>query len=575
MTETVMEEGEEEQNVGHHEKWKGGIKTMPFIFANEVSEKLAVVGFSANMVSYLTEELHMPVAKAATTLTNFGGTASLTPLLGAFLADAYIGRFWTIAGATFIYLIGMSSLTTSATLPQFRPPPCSAGTAHPCKEASTWQLAVLYFSLLLAAVGAGGIRPCVVAFGAEQFGEAGKREQGRTWRFFNWYYFCMGASMLLAVTVVVYVQDNVGWGWGLGIPTVGMGISLISFVAGYPMYRMARPAGSPFTRLAQVAVAAARKRRLKVEMEPGLLYENDEIDKGISLAGKLGHTSSISFLDKAAILTEEDKQAMKPSSCINNVPIPNLWHLSTVHRVEELKSLIRMAPIWAAGILVITAAAQQNTFSLQQARIMNRRISPSSSFQIPPGSMTLFSMLSMLLTISLYDRLLVPFSRRFTGLDRGISFLLRMGIGFALSATATLIAGLVEVLRRQKSADPLSVFWLVPQYGLFGAAEAFTSIGHLEFFYDQAPESMRSTAAGLFWLSISAGSYVSTMLVGLVHRYTNWLVDDLNKGRLEFLYWIITGLQVLNLGYYVLCARFYTYKPLRVRDDQLVGVELK
>lgn len=186
----------------------------------------------------------------------------------------------------------MSSMTTSATLPQFRPPPCSLGTVHLCKEASTWQIMVLYSSLLFAALGAGGIRPCVVAFGAEQFGEANERERGRTWRFFNWYYFCMGASMLVAVTVVVYVQDNVGWGWGLGIPTVAMGISFISFVVGYPMYRMAKPAGSPFTRLAQVAVAAVRKRRLKVEMEPGFLYENDEIDKAISLVGKLGHTSS-------------------------------------------------------------------------------------------------------------------------------------------------------------------------------------------------------------------------------------------------------------------------------------------
>lgn len=104
----------------------------------------------------------------------------------------------------------------------------------------------------------------------------------------------------------------------------------------------------------------------------------------------------------------------------------------------------------------------------------------------------------------------------------------------------------------------------MPQYGLFGMAEGFASIGHLEFFYDQAPESMRSTAAGLFWLSISAGSYVSTMLVGVVHRNTNWLANDLNEGRLEFLYWIITALQVLNLGYYVMCARCYRYKPLQV-----------
>jgi dipeptide/tripeptide permease len=47
----------------------------------------------------------MPLAKATTTLTNFGGTSAATPLVGAFLADACIGRFWTIAAASVVYQI--------------------------------------------------------------------------------------------------------------------------------------------------------------------------------------------------------------------------------------------------------------------------------------------------------------------------------------------------------------------------------------------------------------------------------------------------------------------------------------
>jgi len=115
------------------------------------------------------------------------------------------------------------------------------------------------------------------------------------------------------------------------------------------------------------------------------------------------------------------------------------------------------------------------------------------------------------------------------------------------------------------------VFWLVPQYCLHGVAEAFISIGHLEFMYDQAPESMRSTATALFWLAISAGNYMSTLLVTMVHKFSqgangsNWLPDNnLNKGRLEYFYWIITALQVLNLVYYLFCAKHYTFKPLEV-----------
>ncbi|KAK4430202.1 protein NRT1/ PTR FAMILY 3.1 [Sesamum alatum] len=566
--------GTMKQTAPNVQKKQGGIVTMPFIFANEICEKLAVVGFSTNMISYLTTQLHLPLTKAANTLTNFGGTAAMTPLLGAFVSDAFAGRFWTITIASIIYQIGMISLTTSAVLPNLRPPSCKKNQV--CKEADSGQLAVLYVSLLLTALGSGGIRPCVVSFGADQFDENDPKQKTATWKFFNWYYFCMGASILVANTVIVYIQDNVGWGWGLGVPTIAMAVSIIAFIFGYPLYRKMDPAGSPFTRLMQVCVAAYKKRKVAMVSDPKMLYENEGLDAAISVGGKLVHTTSMKFLDKAAIVTEED-----------NPKTPNPWKLTTVHRVEELKSIIRMGPIWAAGILLITAYAQQNTFSLQQAKSMDRHL--TKNFQIPAASMSVFTQASMLSTILFYDRIFVPLMRKFTGLERGISFLTRMAIGFFISLLATLAAGFVEVRRKNAALDhglidkphdiiPISVFWLMPQYCLHGIAEAYMSIGHLEFFYDQAPESMRSTAPALFWLSISAGNYTSTLLVTLVHKISagadgsNWLPDDnLNRGKLEYLYWLITLLQFFNLIYYLVCAKFYTLKPIQARkmgDDR-------
>lgn len=552
---------------------KGGLVAMPFIFANEAFEKLAVVGFGANMLNYLTTQLHMPLTKAANTQTNFGGTASLTPLLGAFIADSYIGKFWTITLASIIYQIGMISLTISAVIPNFRPPPCN-NTTVPCHEAKPWQESILYASLLLTALGSGGIRPCVAAYGAEQFDESDPKEKKWTWSYFNWYYFVMGGSILVAVTVIVYVQDYVGWGWGLGIPAGMMALSVVAFMAGYPLYRNLEPAGSPFTRLVQVCVAAYKKRKLNVP-EPCsvMLYQNSELDAAISTTGRLIHTKQMRFLDKAAIVTTSDD----PKS-------PNLWRLNTVHRVEELKSIIRMGPIWASGIILITAYAQQSTFSLSQAKTMNRHL--TSKFQIPAASMSVFTIISMMSTIALYDRLLIRWARKFTGLDRGITFLHRMGIGFFISVLATLVAGFVEIKRKQhghgSGMPPLTVFWLVPQYSLHGIAEAFMAIGHLEFFYDQAPESMRSSATALFWTSISLGNYMSTFLVTIVHKVTkgkdgsNWLPDDdLDKGKLEYFYWLITVLQIVNLIYYLFCAKFYTYKPVvieAVGSDQEDGM---
>ena len=286
-----------------------------------------------------------------------------------------------------------------------------------------------------------------------------------------------------------------------------------------------------------------------------------------------------SFLDKAAIVTDEDN--------LKSGQIPNLWKLNTVHRVEELKSVIRMGPIGASGILLITAYAQQGTFSLQQAKTTNRHL--TKSFQIPAGSMSVFTTVAMLSTIIFYDRFLVKIARKFTSLERGITFLHRMGVGFVISIIATLVAGFVEIKRKHVAIEhglldkphtmvPISFLWLIPQYSLHGVAEAFMSIGHLEFFYDQAPESMRSTAMALFWMAISIGNYVSTLLVTLVHKFSaksdgsNWLPDNnLNRGKLEYFYWLITLLQVVNLVYYLWCAKIYTYKPVQVHHSKEVN----
>ncbi|XVF86016.1 hypothetical protein PTKIN_Ptkin17bG0167000 [Pterospermum kingtungense] len=550
---------------------KGGIKTMPFILANDMCERFAMLGFSKNMINYLTLQLHVPLTKAANTVTNFNGTASLTPLLGAFVSDSYAGRFWTITFSSAIYLLGMISLTLSATLPHLRPPQCVGNQV--CVEADGKQMAVLYLSLLLAALGSGGIRPCVAAFGADQFIEDDPRQPKKTWVYFNWYYFALGVAILTASTVLVYIQDNVGWGWGLGIPTITMAFAIILFIIGYKMYRHLDPAGSPYTRVLQVCVAAFKKRKAKIS-DANLLYSNQELDASISKDGVFHHSQHLKCLDKAAVVTEDDN--------IKSSEKPNLWRLNTVHRVEELKAVIKLLPIGAAGILFSTADAQTTTFSIQQANTMDKHLG-KSNFQIPSASLSIFATGSMLITVAIYDRILVRVARKYTGLERGISYLQRMAIGLFISILSTLVAGIVEVKRKDvasanglinnpKAMIPISVFWLVPQYSLHGIAEAFKAIGHMEFFYDQAPESMRSTATALYWLAVAAGNYFSTLLVTIVHSSTNWLPNKgLNSGKLENFYWLITCLQVVNFIYYLVCAKFYTYKPIHYQKSEENG----
>ncbi|XP_020585844.1 protein NRT1/ PTR FAMILY 3.1-like [Phalaenopsis equestris] len=557
---------------GKKEKKKlGGMKTMPFILSNEVCDRFATAGFNANMVNYLRNELHVPLLQATNTLNNFAGTASLTPIVGALIADSFAGRFWTIAVGATLYQLGMLGVTISAILPSLRPPPCSPDFPSTCQEAAPWQQAIFYLSLMLTAVGSGGTRPCVVAFGAEQLEEndksgrkSGSEESSGKGKpsFFNIYFFCIGLSVMLALTVVVYVQDNVGWGIGFGIPTVSMFISILVFIFGYPIYIRRKPGGSPMARVAQVVAAALRKRKLVVPTDGSVLYQNRELDADISTVGLLAHTKQFKFLDRAAIVANGD---IDESS---NRPIS--WRLSTVHRVEELKSILGILPIWSAGIFISTATSNNYTFGLVQAKSMDRQL--ASGFSIPPASFFIFSSASMLLTLTLYDRVIVPLARRLTGNPEGISQLRRIGMGLAIAVLSNVSAALIEN-RRRCAAGHISAFWLVPQCMVHGVSEGFASVGLMEFLYKQSPESMRSIAAALFWLSISLGHYGGTFLVTMVSDLTKrsgeggWLQDDINEGRLDYYYWLVVGMQVFNLVYFIICAKSYVFKRLEVEEE--------
>ena len=289
---------------------------------------------------------------------------------------------------------------------------------------------------------------------------------------------------------------------------------------------------------------------------------------------------SIRCLDRAAMVDEVAAVAAG-----HNLYVPkSRWRTCTVTQVEETKAMVKLMPIWAGTIIMNVVLAQLQTYTIEQGSTMDRKI--GKHFKFPAASIPFFPLIMMAILVPLYDRLFVPFARRFTGLDRGITFLQRIAIGLVLSVVSMIIAALVEVKRTNTAKEyglldnsratiPMSVFWLVPQYFTFGIADMFTYIGVLEFFYDQAPDSMRSTSTGLSFTTIGLGYFISTVVVNIVNKATShggsqpgWLSDSrpFNRSKLNLFYWLMAVLSFINFLYFITVAHFYRYKKFR-HDD--------
>ncbi|VAI55916.1 unnamed protein product [Triticum turgidum subsp. durum] len=562
------------------------------ILGVEFCECIAFYAIATNLVTYLATVLHESKVAAARDVSAWVGACFLTPLIGAFLADSYLGRYWTIVVSLPVHTIGMLVLTVAASVPTSY----YHGDVH--------RTVVVYLGLYLAALGTGGIKPCASAFGADQFDSGDLTELEKKGSFFNWYYFLLNLGSLLSSTLLVWLQDNGGWGLSFAIPTVLMTLGLAVFVGGSRVYRFRKLRASPFTSICQVLVAAVRKWHVQLPDDISLLYELASSSSSAESSHKIQHTSqfryqkfamkpyletasmsklkceslpliSTSYNYVIAIFRFLDKAATVPPPLDQTCMVLPLcsWSLCTVTQVEELKILLRMFHVWASFVIFYAVAGQTASTFIEQGMVMDNHV---GQFAIPPASLSIVSVFSVLIGVFIYESVLVPLARRYTGKAKGFSQTQRLGIGFALSMLTMIYSAMLEMkrlataqasgLRDQNVPVPVSILWQVPAYVMHGAAGVFAGIGMMEFFYDEAPYTMKSLCAAFAQLAVASAAYFNALVFSVVAVATahddapGWIPDNLNEGHLDYFFWMMAALSLLNLAQFVHYSMRYREK---------------
>nr|TKR98139.1 hypothetical protein D5086_0000206180 [Populus alba] len=318
---------------------KGGIRTIPFILANEAFERLASFGLSTNMIMYLTREYGMDAAQGAQLLFLFSSATNFTPILGAVLADSYVGRYRMIGFGCMASLLGMVLLWLTTIIPGATVPSCAQFSSRCTNDATTPQLLFLYFCFGLMSIGAGGIRSCSLAFGADQLSKRDSlKHAGILESFFSWYYVTSSASVFISMTCIVYIQDAMGWKVGFGVPVVLMILSTLSFFLASPIYVKPKAKASWLIGFARVLVASFRKRRIELSSP-----DTDELYHHRKGSALVVPSERIRFLNKACVVKNPEEDLMPDGRASDP------WRLCTVDQVEELKALIKKIGIGILG----------------------------------------------------------------------------------------------------------------------------------------------------------------------------------------------------------------------------------
>ncbi|KAK7265764.1 hypothetical protein RJT34_33387 [Clitoria ternatea] len=561
---------EQDERIPSSSRESGGWRSVKYIIGNESFEKLASMSLISNLTVYLLTNYNLSGIFVVNVVQIWNGSSNIASIIGAFISDTYLGKFRTLLCGSIASLLGILTITLTAGIHQLRPVTCKE-RPH-CQWPQGWQLAILFTGLGLLSIGAGGIRPCNIAFGADQFDTNTEKGKTHLESFFNWWYFTFTIALVIALTGVVYIQTNVSWTLGFAIPTICLAFSTTIFLLGRHTYIYKKPQGSIFSDMAKVIAAAYRKR--KVHPSGGTLYNPPPSASSASELENVSivQTDRFKFLDKAAIIADPNE--------LNHQGMPrNAWRLCSLQQVEQLKCLLGILPVWVTGICCFMVMDQQNTFGVLQVIQTKRSIGPH--FKVPPGWMNLISMIALSVWIYIYECVYIPLVRRITKKDPRLSMEQRIRIGIFLSILCMLVAAVVEKKRRDSAlklglfVSPTSFALLLPQFALSGLNEAFAVVAIMEFFTLNVPEGMRTVAGAMFFLSLSLANYIGSLIVNIVHRVTSqtgktpWLGGhDLNHNRLDYFYYVIAALGALNFVYFNFFASSYLISGKKTKTQE-------
>ncbi len=501
-------------------KETGFPKGVPFIIGNELAERFSFYGMKGILVIFMTTYLLGPGGEletmnreeAMTVYHLFTMSAYFFPMIGALIADIFLGKYRTILWLSLLYCVGHGLLALMDVAPH---------------TMGIGMKPFLFAGLACIAMGSGAIKPCVSAHVGDQFGTGNKH---MLTQIFNWFYFSIniGAASSMILTPI-FLQASWGGPWlAFGLPGVLMAIATITFWMGRNVFIHVPAAG--FDAFVKETFSPDGKRAifnlipLFMIFVPVFWAIFDQTGSSWVLQTEQMNRN---FLGHQWLPSQV--QAVNPILILVSIPIFTYVLYPLGDKVWKL------TPLRKIGIgFVFTAAA----FAL----------SAIIETWITSGSTAVISAMWADLGAAAPEGVTMP-----TKMNDMLQIVKEAGW------TSDDIAPYLGSMP--------NIGWQFLAYIIITAGEILVSIVCLEFAYTQSPKKMKSFVMGIFMLGISLGNFyvagVNFIMEKTKDEAGNTPLDGANY------YWFFSGLMIATLLVYIVYTQFYKGKTyIQGEEDQ-------
>jgi POT family proton-dependent oligopeptide transporter len=522
-------------------------------------------------VLFLKDRLGISPDDAISWYSFFMAACYFAPLLGGYVSDVYLGKYRTILAFNVFYLLGLAVL---------------GGTAFVDSRAGA------FIGLALMALGTGGIKPCVSAFGADQLVGASQRDSTA---FFLLFYASINAGSTLSYIVTPIIRAVYGFQWAFLLSLLVLALSLGLFVAGSRLYRVLAPARtSVYSKFVAVFCAASRagsgvdlgcaaSDAQAMELARGGGGGGGQPAEGLETTPLVlrgdGHGSTamalgvqLETLGRAGAAADvpgsETPAAVLPPGASAPVAPARLttgwrWLDRAFGRapptdVLGVAAVLRILPLFLClPVFWALFDSQGSVWTLQREHMRTLCLGGGDVACLTTEQLGVANPLFVIVLVPLVSWVIAGVTR----LSRSRpgrawlepSPLRRMSLGMYLAAASFVLTGLLQQAIDGSPPGTVSVLWQLPQFFVVTLAEVLVSATGLEWASTQSPTSMRSSVVALFLCMTAIGNLVTGVLyAGLSSTLSSaqiiWLLTGLMLGAAVVFTVLAVGYRAVDAG---------------------------